>query len=155
MTFRIRGLSPDPFRHLYGLPEAELAKYGAIRMTVDKNPGFPDRIEMRELDVGERVLLLNHTHQPAPTPYHASHAIFVREGATQRFDASAEVPDVLRRRLLSLRSFDEDGMMLDADVVDGSDCETLIERLFLDPCASYIHAHYAKRGCFACRIDRS
>ena len=27
------------------------------------------------------MLLLNYVHQPADTPYKASHAIFVREGA--------------------------------------------------------------------------
>jgi Protein of unknown function (DUF1203) len=24
-----------------------------------------------------------------------------------------------------------------------------------DPAVDYVHAHYAKRGCFACRIERS
>jgi hypothetical protein len=30
-----------------------------------------------------------------------------------------------------------------------------IERLFANPEAAYIHAHYAKRGCYAARIDRA
>lgn len=44
--------------------------------------------------------------------------------------------------------------MRDADLIDGADIETLIERLFADPATAYLHAHYAKRGCFAARIDR-
>lgn len=31
MDFRIVGLSPEPFRHLYGLSEQDLAAHGVIR----------------------------------------------------------------------------------------------------------------------------
>ena len=154
MSFRIKGLSPAPFVPLYGLSEAELAARGALRYPVDKNPGFPDRIEMRDAAPGETVLLLNHVCQPADTPYRATHAIFVREGATHAFDEIDIVPEVLRRRLLSLRAYDAKGMMLDADVVDGAEVEDLIKRLLDNPEVSYIHAHNAKRGCYAAHIER-
>jgi hypothetical protein len=65
-----------------------------------------------------------------------------------------EVPEVMRRRLLSLRAFDGDDLMIDADVVDGERAEEMIGRLFENPRVAYIHAHYAKRGCYAARIDR-
>jgi hypothetical protein len=65
------------------------------------------------------------------------------------------VPDAMRRRLLSLRAFDAAGMMIDADIVDGLDAESLIDRLLADRRAAYLHAHYARRGCFAARIDRA
>jgi hypothetical protein len=155
MTFRITGLSPEPFVPLYGLDEAELAARGVIRYRADKSPGFPDRIEMRDAEPGETVLLLNHVCQPADTPYRATHAIFVREGATRTFDEVGVVPEVLRRRLLSLRGYDEQGMMLDADVVDGTEAEATILRLLDNPGISYIHAHNAKRGCYAGRIARA
>lgn len=155
MTFRITGLSPEPFKHLFGLPDSELAKHGAIRYTADKSPGFPDRIEMRDAAFGESLLLINHTCQTADTPYRATHAIFVREGATEAYNQLDAVPEVLRLRLLSLRAYDAMGMMLDADVVEGRDIEPLIERLFADPQVSYIHAHNARRGCYAGRIDRA
>jgi hypothetical protein len=155
MDFRITGLSPEPFRPLFGLSDAELARHGARRYAVDKRPGFPDRVELREAEPGETVLLLNHTSQPADTPYRATHAIFVREGATKPFDRINEVPEVMRVRLLSLRAFAAEGMMLDADVVEGRDVEPLIERLLAQPEVAYIHAHYAKRGCFAARIGRA
>ena len=153
-SFRITGLSPEPFRHLFGLPDAELRLLGARRYVVDAKPGFPDRIEVRDAEPGETVLLVNHTHQPADNPYRASHAIFVREGAEKAYDAVDEVPEVMRRRLLSLRAFDPDHLMIDADVVDGERAEDLIGRLFENPRVAYIHAHYAKRGCYAARIDR-
>lgn len=155
MAYRITGLSAEPFKHLFGLSEAELAKRGIKRCVADKTPGFPCRVEMRDGEVGEAFLLLNHTCQPAQTPYRATHAIFLREGATDTYDQVDRVPDVMRVRLLSLRAYDADGMMLDADVVDGADIEPVIERLFANAAVGYIHAHNAKRGCYAGRIDRA
>lgn len=155
MSFRITGLDPAPFAPLFGLPDAELTARGVRRMVVDARPGFPDRIELRDLDPGETALLLNHIHQPADTPYRASHAIFVREGAATAFDAVDEVPEVLASRPLSLRAFDADHMMVDADLVDGRVAAGTIECLLADPRVAYLHAHYAKRGCYAARIDRA
>ena len=155
MSFRILGLDPQPFVHLYGLSDAELADHGARRYICDKTPGFPDRIELRDAEPGERLLLLNHTHQPADTPYRASHAVFVLEGATSRYEAIDAIPAPLRVRPISLRAFDVGHDMVDADLVDGAVLEPLIERFFANPEVSYLQAHYAKRGCYAARIERA
>jgi hypothetical protein len=155
MSFRITGLDPAPFAHLYGLSDEALAAHGARRYVADKAPGFPDRIELRDLSPGETCLLLNHAHQPADTPYRASHAIFVREGAERAYEAVDEIPQVLRVRPLSLRAFDADHMMVDADLVEGQAVEGLIERLLANAEVAYIQAHYARRGCDAARIERA
>jgi hypothetical protein len=155
MTFRIRGLDPEPFQDLFGLPADDLRARGVVRYLVDGKPGFPDRIELRDAEPGESVLLLNYTHQPADNPYRSSHAIFVREGATSVYDRVGEVPQVIRIRPISLRAFDCDDLMVDADVVDGREIEGVISRFFADPRVAYLHAHYAKRGCYAARIDRA
>lgn len=155
MPFRITGLDPAPFRALYGLSDAALAAAGAQRYVVDVTPGFPDRIEVRDLEPGETALLINYVHQPAETPYRASHAIFVREGAEQRYQAVDEVPEVIRIRPISLRAFNTEGEMVDADLVDGRQIETLIERFFANQEVAYLHAHYAKRGCYAALISRA
>ena len=155
MGYRVTGLSAEPFRHLFGLPEEELARHGARRCVADAKPGFPCRVEMRDAEPGETLLLLNHTYQPAETPYRGTHAIFVREGATQAYDEANQLPEVMRARLLSLRAFDAAGMMLDAEVVEGTGAEPVIERMFANPAVSYLHAHYAKRGCYSGRIDRA
>lgn len=154
MDFRIRGLDPALFTHLFGLDDATLAAAGARRYRVDHTPGFPDRVEVRDLEPGERALLVNYTHQPADNPYRASHAVFVREGATIAYDAVNEIPAVIRIRMMSLRAFDDDHMMLDADLVDGRDMQAAIAQMFGDARVAYLHAHYAKRGCYAARIDR-
>lgn len=152
MSFRITGLSAQSFAHLFGLGDAELAREGAIRLPTRPGDAHPDRIELSDALPGETVLLVNHEHQPAHTPYRSRHAVFVRERAGAPFDAVDEVPAALRRRLLSLRAFDAAGMMVDADIVDGTAIEGLIERLLARPEVDYIHAHFARRGCYAALI---
>ena len=155
MHFRISGLSAEPFRPLYGLSDAELGALGVQRMRVDEYPGYPDRITLSEVPAGEHVLLLNHISQLADTPYRATHAIFVWAGAEESFDAIDTIPEVLKTRILSLRGFDADGMMVDADLASGEAVPELIARLFADPSVETIHVHNAKRGCYAARIDRA
>jgi hypothetical protein len=155
MSFQITGLDAAPFRRFYGLSNEDLQSFGVKRLIADEKPGFPDRIELRDVEKGEALLLLNYLHQPADTPYRASHAIFVREWAETQYRARNEIPDVLRIRPISLRAFDASGDMVDADLVSGDDLEPTIERLFANPRSAYIHAHYAKRGCYAARIDRA
>jgi len=155
MAFRITGLSPEPFQSLFGLPEQDLESLGMKRYIVGSNPGFPDRIEMKDAQLGQSVLLLNHVCQPANTPYRASHAIFIREWATQAYDAVDQVPQSMQIRLLSLRAFTDAGMMLGAEVAEGIAIEPVIAQMFSNPEVSYIHVHNAKQGCYSGRIDRA
>jgi hypothetical protein len=155
MAFRITGLSPEPFRHLFGLPEAELAARGAQRWIATEDSRLPDRIEVRDARAGESMLLVNFEHQPADTPYRASHAIFVREGATAAYDRVDEIPDAMRSRMLSLRAFDRSHLMVDAALVDGREAEAAIARLFANAGVDYLQAHYATRGCYAARVERA
>jgi hypothetical protein len=155
LSFRITGLDPLPFQSLYGLNDAALADHGARRCRADTSPGFPDRIELRDARPGEHLLLLNYTHQPAPTPYRASHAIFVLEGATTPYDQIDCIPTAMQIRPISLRAFDTAHDMVDADLVDGSALEPLIRRFLDNPQVAYLQAHYARRGCYAARIERA
>lgn len=150
--FRIAGLDPGRFSHLYGRSEAELAEQHVYRYRVDASPGFPDRIEMRDLEPGESALLVNYTHLDQPLPYRSSHAVFVREGATKPYDAIDEIPQVLRRRILSVRAFDDAAMMLDGDVIDGAALPDQVQALLSDSRVDFIDVHFARRGCFGARI---
>lgn len=154
MSFRISGLSPEPFRHLSGAPDDVLARHNARRVFAREGDRLPDRVELRDARPGESLLLLNHVHQPAETPFRASHAIFVLEGATRACDMVDTVPESMRSRMLSLRAFDEAHMMVEAALVDGKDAEGAIERLFALPEVAYLQAHYALRGCYAARVER-
>lgn len=153
MNFQICGLDNGQFGHLYGKDPQVLAEYGVERITVDGKPGFPCRVSLQDVDIGKTVLLMNFEHQPAPSPYRSSHAIFVQEWAEQADIARNDIPEMLRIRLISVRAFDVNGMMLDADIVDGSELEAMINRMFSIESASYLHLHNAKRGCFVARVE--
>ena len=155
MPFQISGLPRTPFAPLFALDDEALKAQGAVRMIADAKPGFPCRISLADAEPGEELLLVNYEHQSAPTPFRASHAVFVRKAAVEARPEPNEVPEALRTRALSLRAFDAAGMMTDADLVEGGQAGVLIERMFSEPAVAYIHAHYAKRGCYAARIDRA
>jgi len=154
MSFRVSGLDPNLFADLHGLSDADLAARGVQRVHVDLKPNAPCCISLDDAEVGETVLLLNYDHQPADTPYRQQGPIFVRETGA-RFDAENVIPPALARRPLSLRGFDANHMMIEADLVDGAESAQLVERFFANPGVAYIHAHYAKRGCYAARFDRA
>ena len=155
MSFRITGLSPEPFRHLFGLPDEALAAHGAQRWIATPGSRLPDRVEVRDAEPGETLLLVNYAHQPAETPYRATHAIFVREGAMAPCEFVDTIPEAMRSRMLSLRAFDGMHFMADAELVDGREAEAAIARLFAQPRVAYLQAHYATRGCYAARVDRA
>lgn len=153
MSFRIRGLDFEPFRPLVGLTDEQLRANGARRVLADHSPGYPDRVELGDAKPGERLLLLNYVHQTADSPYRASHAVYVLENADQTYDKIDEVPEVLRSRMISLRSFDDEGMIVAAELCPGIDLEESIAKLMRKCGGTYLHLHYAKFGCFACRVD--
>lgn len=154
MGFVIRGIESAPFESLFGLADAALAEEGVVRMTAGIKPGFPCRVTLEDAEPGETLLLVNYEHQPANTPYRSRHAIFVRERSASLAEFIDEVPESLASRLLSLRAFDEAGMMVDAACLDGSSLREAIAAMFDDDRVAYLHAHNARRGCFAARIDR-
>lgn len=156
MSFQVLALDPKPFVPLFGLSDADLCERNVVRMTVDESPGFPCRTGLCDMPVGATALLLNWRHQDAASPYRASGPIFIQEGC----DAPAAIPanllpDVLSRRLLSLRAYDAAGMMVDAEVVEGREAAPLIARFLDNRNVHDIHAHFARRGCFAARIVRA
>ena len=154
MSFRITGLSAEAFAPLFALSEDALRERGAVRRTVDQPNAYPCRISLTDAEPGDTVLLTHFEHHPVDSPFRSSYAIYIREGE-RTFDAVDHVPDQLRRRLLAVRAFDEAGMLLDAEVTDGKALEPLIEKLFADRQARYLHVHFAKPGCFAAKVERA
>jgi hypothetical protein len=151
MTYRIRGLDPAPYKPLFQLSDDALARRGIVRMTVT-DPTFPCRVSLVDRPIGEQVLLLNHVSHDVANPYRASHAIFVADAARAEF--VDEVPPVFERRVLSLRGFDSDGMMIEAMLTQPGEADAAIRTLFDKAEVETIHAHNAVRGCFSARIER-
>jgi hypothetical protein len=155
MNYILRGLEPALFETLFDLDDAALAARGMRRMRSDKPVGYPCRISLEDTPVGEEVILLPFTHQDGDTPYRASGPIFVRRGRKEAARIENALPSYLTLRPLSVRAYDAADEMVDAEVVDGAEAGPLITRYLARPDVSYLHVHFARRGCFACRIDRA
>lgn len=154
MSFRITGLSPEPFAALFALTDAQLLRRDARRVLAQPNGGYPCRISLRDAMPGEELILTHFQHHAVASPFRASHAIYVSD-RQQRYDQIDVVPAQLCKRLLSLRAFDVDAMLVDADVVDGATLATQLPRMFTDQRTAYVHIHFAKAGCYAAKAERA
>jgi hypothetical protein len=159
MDYRISGLPAEPFQRYFAMSDAELQTHGARRAVATEAdlPGMPPcRVSLRDAMVGETSILLHYPHHVSPgSPYRASGPIFVREGVTETASFVNHVPAQQRMRLLSVRAYDADGIMVDAEVAPGEELEVLITRFFGRDDVAFLHAHNARRGCYSCRVDRA
>ena len=154
-SFRIVGLPLAKFTPLFSLSESELEQKHARRLIVDAKPGFPCRVSLEDSELGERVILLPFLHQPTASPYQASGPIFVRESANEAVLAPGQIPEVVRSRLMSVRAYDNDGMMVNAAVTPGGQLERHIEKFFANSRVTYLHLHNAGAGCYSCHVERA
>lgn len=149
-TFQLVGLDAAPFEPLFDLSDDELRARGARRCVAGADHGFPCRIGLADARSGDELLLLPWMHQDALSPYRASGPIYVRRGARQRRLAPGEVPPYVTSRLMSLRAYDAEHLIVDAAVCEGTDAGTQLQRLLEDERVRYVHLHNARRGCYSC-----
>lgn len=154
-SFQIVPLNVSEFAHLFELEDKELERLNIRRMFADSKPGFPCRVSLEDVGIGGEVLLLQYEHHPANSPYRASGPIFVGKNSTPAKYESNEVPEMLLHRQLSVRAYDNLGLMVCSEVIEGKDLEQMIDRIFSDPKVEYLHIHNAKPGCFNCEVRRA
>ena len=153
--FQVSGLPGAPFAPLFAMSSEELERIGARRVVADASFGFPCRVSLADVPAGEELVLLAYEHQPAKgSPYRASGPIFVSRNATPSDLPPGELPTSVARRLMSVRAYDAQHLIVDAEVCEGEALPPIIERMFADPQVAYLHLHNARRGCYACRVDR-
>jgi hypothetical protein len=155
MTYKISGLDPSQFAHLIGLGDEELARHNAVRVTADKDRGFPCRVTLDDARAGESLILLHHTSHDVTTPYRSAYAIFIREEAREAAAYQDEIPPVFEGRPLGLRGFGADGNLKNALLALPGEADARIRELLADPAIAYIDAHNAAHGCFAARVERA
>jgi len=156
MTYAIQALPLAPFAPLFALSDAALIALGARRMIADSPHSAPCRVSLVDADPGDRLILTHHLHLDAPaSPYRAGGPVFVRETAVEAAPVIGAVPDLLGRRLLSARVYDADGMMTDADVVEGKDLDARLRLWLADPVTAQVQLHTARRGCYLARAVRT
>ena len=158
MTYRIVGLDPAPFRPLFQLSDDQLKARNIERSFAESSSGTPCRVSLEDAKQGDEVLLLSFAHLDADSPYAASGPIFVRRRAAEQSEVVSivdRVPEVLGKRLLSVRAYDSTAYVIDAEVCEGARLDALIRDFFDNPETAYLHVHIARRGCFAARVERA
>jgi hypothetical protein len=153
--FRVVALRSEPFAPLFELADEQLHEMGARRVTADEKPGFPCRVSLADAEVGETLLLLPFTHHDVSSPYRSSGPIYVRRGVTTASPDVGEIPEMLRHRLLSVRAYDREAMLIGAEVVSGTELDAAVRSRFASEAVAYLHVHNAGPGCYNCRVVRA
>lgn len=128
---------------------------GGDRFVADAMPGFPCRQCLRDAEIGEALVLVAHDPFTKDSPYRSRSPIFLHERPCAPRHDDQELPEQLTRRQLSVRAFDSDAMMIDAEVIDGADLKSALARFFADRATHEVHVHNASRGCWAASASRS
>jgi Protein of unknown function (DUF1203) len=153
-NFQVKALPYNQFAHLFSANDEELQNIGAIKMIVNEDPGFPCRVSLQDAAIGEEVILLPFQHHKTDSPYQATGPIFVRKNATEATLAVNEIPTMLLHRLLSLRCYNKEGIMINANVVEGKVINETLLVSFTNTEIAYVHIHNAKPGCYNCVAER-
>jgi hypothetical protein len=153
--FRLTGLDPARFDALFALPDEVLRARGILRVRANADSGFPCRVSLVDASRGEELLLLPFRHHDVESPYQAAGPIYVRRGAMAAELAPGEVPAYVTRRLVSLRAYDGDAMMLRAEVLEGVGVAATLRAWFEDDAVAYVHLHNARPGCYSCLARRA
>ena len=131
--FIISGIKQTEIQHLFKLNEQELQAKGIHKIKVDKKPGYPCRLSLEDANVGEEVLAFNYEHHKANSPYRSSGPVFVRLNTVEAKLRKNEIPQMLQHRYLSLRAYNEKGMMIAASTLEGRYLESAIQEIFSKP----------------------
>jgi hypothetical protein len=116
MSPAMTGLPRQDFAHLSGLRDKVLRLQNIMRKTVVAKPGSPCRITLQDAEPGETVFLLSYQSHDVPAPCALRSAVYVREAAAQAAAYRDERPPVFADRPVALRLFNQDAMLVGADM---------------------------------------
>ena len=123
-------------------------------ITVDSPESSPCRHCLRWAQPGERVILFPYAAIPSGHPYSETGPIFVHADNCQRYSATNEYPADFRNGRV-FRAYDSNYNIIDAQVVDGSEPEAVMESLLRNPDTAFVDVRSVTRGCFTFRVQRA
>jgi hypothetical protein len=134
-----------------------VAKTGAADhaiIKVDSPESSPCRHCLRWANPGERVVLFPYAAIPSGQPYSETGPVFVHADQCQRYSTTNEYPADFRNGRV-FRAYDSSYNIIDAQVMNGSEPEIVIESLFQDPNTAFVDVRSVTRGCFTFRVQRA
>ena len=127
---------------------AEAARRAAVAGTsdhaviiADSVNGFPCRHCLRWAQPGERVILFPYAAIPPGHPY------------SERYSATREYPSDFRNGRV-FRAYNANYDMIEAEVVNGSEPEAVVEKLLQNPETAFVHARSVTHGCYTFGVER-
>jgi uncharacterized protein DUF1203 len=123
-------------------------------ITVDSAESSPCRHCLRWAQPGERVVLFPYTAIPSGRPYSETGPIFVHADSCQRYSATNEYPADFRNGRV-FRAYDSNYNIIDAQIMDDTEPEVVIESLFQNPDTAFVDVRSVTRGCFTFRVQRA
>ena len=124
-----------------------------VMLTDDSPNSYPCRHCLHWANPGERVILFTYASVPPGRPYSETGPIFVHVEPCERYDAIHQYPPDFRNGRV-FRAYDADYNMIDAVVVNGSEPEVVIEKLFENPETKFLQARSVTRGCYTFGVER-
>ena len=123
-------------------------------ITVDSAESAPCRHCLRWAQPGEEVILFPYAAIPSGHPYCETGPIFVHANKCQRYSATNEYPGDFRSGRV-FRAYDSNYNIIDAQVMDNTGPEAMIENLFQNPDTAFVDVRSVTRGCFTFRVQRT
>ena len=151
-TFRIIPLPTEIAEAARRVVGAGAADHAFI--TVNAPESAPCRHCLRWAQPGERVILFPYAAIPSGQLYSETGPIFVHADECQRYSATNEYPADFRNGRV-FRAYDSKYNIIDAQIVNGSEPEVVIENLFQNPDTAFVDARSVTRGCFTFRVQRA
>ena len=75
MTYKIEGLDPAPYAHLFSAEGEVLTGELAQRVTATSDTGFPCRVSLADARTGDALILVHHVSNDVRRPFRIAHAI--------------------------------------------------------------------------------
>lgn len=150
--FRIVPLETEVSERARRQAEAGAADH-AIR-TADSPDGYPCRHCLRWAREGERMILFPHAAIPAGHPYSEIGPVLVHAEPCKRYAAARDYPSDFRQGRV-MRAYNSKFDIIDAQVVNGSGPENVIEKLFQNPETAFVDVRSLTHGCYTFRIERA
>ena len=150
-TFHIIPLPTEIAEAARHLVKAGAADHALI--TVDSPGSSPCRHCLRWAQRGERVVLFPYAAIPSGHPYSETGPIFVHANECERYSTTNEYPADFRNGRV-FRAYDSKYNIIDAQVVNDSEPEVVIESLFQNPDTDFVDVRSITHGCFTFRVLR-
>ena len=140
---------------IHPLPAGEVDTSAPTAVRQASDGSNPCRRCLRDAAAGDPLVLAAYDPFTGRTPYAGEGPVFVHADGCERFpSAPGAMSERLGGRMLSIRAYDGDAMLVSAAVMRGEHFAERVGDLLHADGVAFLHVHFAGPGCFWFRVDR-